>query len=104
MKLIMIRHKFHAKPTTVGDHKFGSKKEAKRYQELLLLKSSGEVLFFLMQTRFDLPGGVIYRCDFMVFWRDGEVTIEDVKGMCHETYIVKKKILEATYPIMITEI
>ena len=100
----MIKHKFHAKPTTVGDHKFGSKKEAKRYQELLLLKSSGEVLFFLLQTRFDLPGGVIYRCDFLVFWANGEVTIEDIKGIKTALYIVKKKILEATYPIKITEI
>lgn len=100
----MIKHKFNAKPTIVNDHRFGSKKEAKRYSELLLLRSSGEVLFFLMQTRFDLPGGVVYRCDFMVFWSNGEVTIEDVKGMRTEMYIAKKKILEATYPIQITEI
>lgn len=100
----MIRHKFNAMPTTVDGHKFGSKKEAKRYQELVLLKQSGDVLFFLMQTRFDLPGGVIYRCDFMVFWANGDITIEDVKGMKTSEYIIKKKILETMYPITITEI
>lgn len=100
----MLRHKFNAKPTIVDDHKFGSKKEAKRYRELKTLKESGEVLFFLLQTRFDLPGSVIYRCDFLVFWTNGEVTIEDVKGMKTDVYEIKRKILEATYPITITEI
>lgn len=97
-------HKFKAKPTTVDDHKFASKKEAKRYTELKQLKEAGEVLFFLLQTRIDLPGGVIYRCDFVVFWANGEVTFEDVKGLRTDLYIVKKKIVEDLYPIEIKEI
>lgn len=100
----MIRHKFNAKPVTIDSIRFSSKKEAKRYQELNLLKSTGEVLFFLDQVPFRLPGGVKYRCDFLVFWADGTVTIEDVKGMKIEPYPTKKKILEALYPIEITEI
>lgn len=100
----MIRHKFNAKPTEIDGIKFGSKKESKRYQELKILRDSGEVLFFLDQVPFRLPGNVKYRCDFLVFWRDGTVTIEDVKGMKIEPYPTKKKILEALYPIEITEI
>lgn len=100
----MIRHKFRAKQTILDDIKFSSKKEAKRYQELKLLREKGEVLFFLRQTAFHLPGNVRYVCDFMVFWTNGDITIEDVKGIRTDLFIVKKKILEAVYPIEITEI
>ena len=100
----MIRHKFNAKPTELDGIKFSSKKEAKRYQELKLLQSNGEVLFFLDQVPFRLPGGIKYRCDFLVFWKDGTVTIEDVKGFVTDMYKTKKKMVEALYPIEITEI
>ena len=100
----MIRHKFNAKPTELDGIKFSSKKEAKRYQELKLLQSNGEVLFFLDQVPFRLPGGIKYRCDFLVFWKDGTVTIEDVKGFVTDMYKTKKKMVEALYPIKITEI
>ncbi len=100
----MIRHKFHAKPTELDGIKFSSKKEAKRYMELKLLKDSSDVLFFLRQVPFHLPGNVRYVCDFMVFWSNGDITVEDVKGMKTDMYVVKKKILEDTYPIQITEI
>lgn len=100
----MIRHKFNAKKTELDGITFPSKKEAKRYKELKMLKDSSEVLFYLRQVPFHLPGNVRYVCDFMVFWSNGEITIEDVKGMKTDMYIVKKKILEDTYPIHITEI
>ncbi len=100
----MIRHKFNAKPTELDGIRFSSKKEAKRYSELKLLQKSSEVLFFIRQVPFHLPANVRYVCDFMVFWTNGEVTIEDVKGMKTDMYIVKKKILEDMYPIKITEI
>jgi hypothetical protein len=100
----MIRHKFFAKPTELDGIKFASKKEAKRYIELKMLKTSNEVLFYLRQVPFHLPGNVRYVCDFMVFWSNGDITIEDVKGMKTEMYAAKKKILESTYPIHITEI
>lgn len=100
----MIKHKFHAKPTINDGIHFASKKEAKRYEELRRLQQHGDVLFFLDQVPFRLPGGVKYRCDFMVFWVDGTVTIEDVKGMKTDMYLTKKKILEALYPIEIKEI
>lgn len=100
----MIRHKFYAKTTELDGITFSSKKEAKRYTELKMLKAASEVLFYLRQVPFHLPGNVRYVCDFMVFWADGEITIEDVKGMKLRLYEAKKKILEATYPIEITEI
>lgn len=100
----MIRHKFNAQRTEVDGIKFASKKEAKRYAELKLLQKQGEVVFFLRQVPIGIPGNVKYVCDFQVFWADGSVTFEDVKGFKTDTYILKKKLVEANYPIEIKEI
>ena len=99
-----LRHKFNAVRTEVNGIKFSSKKEATRYGELKLLQENGEVLFFLRQVPFHLPGGVKYVCDFMVFWKDQSIVFEEVKGFKTPSYIDKKKIVESLYPIKITEI
>ena len=102
--MAILRHKFRAKPQELDGIKFASKKEAKRYQQLKMLQNSGEILFFLRQVPFHLQAGVKYVCDYLIFWTNGEVTIEDVKGIKTDMYILKKKMVEATYPITITEV
>ncbi len=99
----MRSHKFNAQITERNGFKFGSKKEASRYDQLLLLIRAKEVVFFLRQVPFHLPGNVTYRVDFQIFWSDGEVTFEDVKGMKTPMYIMKKKLVESLYPIKIIE-
>lgn len=99
-----LKHKFGAIRTEIDGIKFDSKKESKRYQELLWLQKTGEVLFFLRQVPFHLPGNVKYLCDFVVFWKNGDITFEDVKGMKTPMYSLKKKQVEALYPIEIKEI
>lgn len=89
---------------TVDGILFASKKEANRYRELALFRRLGDVRFFLRQVPFHLPGGVKYLLDFMVFWADGSITYEDVKGMRTEMYRLKKRQVEALYPITITEL
>jgi hypothetical protein len=98
-----LKHKYKAIPTEIDDIKFHSKKEAHRYADLKLLKKNGEVIFFLMQVPFHLPGGIKYICDFQVFWSDGKITFEDVKGYNTPLYETKKKIVESLYPIEIVE-
>ena len=100
----MIKHKFRAKPQEYENIKFASKKELKRYKELQILQNNGNVIFFLRQVPLRLSGGVKYICDYLVFWKDESVTFEDVKGMRTPLYIAKKKLVEASYPIEITEI
>lgn len=101
----MIRHKYNAKPTINDGIRFDSKKEARRYETLKLLRRGGQVLFFLRQVPFHLPGGVKYLVDFVVFWTDGEVTFEDVKGMKTAMYKAKKRMVESVYsPVKITEV
>ena len=98
------RHKYHAKPVDIDGIKFHSKKEGRYYQQLKILKRNGDVVFFLRQTPFHLPGGVVYRADFMVFWSDGRAEVVDVKGYRTPQYKEKKKLVEALYPIKIVEI
>lgn len=99
-----LRHKFNAVRLEYDGIKFPSKKECQRYKQLKQLQVLGEITFFLRQVPFHLSGGVKYVCDFFIFWANGEVTIEDVKGMKTSLYTAKKKMVEATYPIKITEV
>jgi len=95
------RHKFNAIRTEVDGIKFDSKKEAKYYVNLKLRKQSGEIVFFLRQVSIDLPGKVKYRVDFLEFHNDGTVHFVDVKGMETAMFKLKKKQVEALYPIEI---
>lgn len=93
-----IKHKFHAQPCERNEIKFSSKLERRYYDQLKMLQRSGDVLFFLRQCPFDLPGGIIYRCDFMVFYKD-HVEIVECKGFETPEFKLKRKLLEETYPI-----
>jgi len=94
----MIYHKFHAIRCERDGKKFPSKAERAYYDKLCLLRKAGDVLFFIRQVPFDLPGDNVYRADFMVFYADGTVKIIDVKGMETPEFKIKKKLLEETYP------
>ena len=98
------KHKFNAVRTELDGIIFDSKKEGRYYMELKLRMKSGEILFFLRQVPFDLPGGVKYRIDFQEFHSDGTIHFIDVKGRRTEMYIAKKKMVEALYPIEIEEV
>lgn len=105
--------KYRNTPTTVDGVRFDSKLEAARYRELVLLHLAKKISYFLRQVPFHLPGGIIYRCDFMVVspistaaadvnvlrWQC--VTYEDCKGF--ETRAGKNKIkqVEAIYGVKI---
>lgn len=100
----MLYHKFNAIPTILDGIRFASKKEGARYEALKHLQSAGDVLFFLRQTPFHLPGNIKYINDFTVFWKDSTISFEDVKGIKTPQYILKRKLVEHHYPITITEI
>jgi len=95
------RHKFNARPTVADGIRFDSKKEARYYHDLKLLQQVGEIVFFLRQVPFHLPGGVVYRCDFQEFHKDGTVRFVDVKGVQTKDFKAKKKMVEALYPVTI---
>lgn len=96
-----LYHKYLNKPCEHDGIKFASKLEASYYQRLKYLKESGEVLFFLLQVPFILPGNIRYRCDFQIFWTDGHITFVDTKAYDTPVSMNKIKQVEALYPVEI---
>ena len=97
-----MRHKYANVHTTTHGIRFDSKREAAYYEQLLLRRRSGEVLVWLRQVPFHLPGGVRYVCDFQEFHADGSVHFIDVKGIQTESFKAKKRMVEDLYaPIKI---
>lgn len=98
----MLIHKYKAKPTVSDGIRFASKKEAKYYDDLKLRVKSGEVLLFLRQVPFHLPGSIRYVVDFQEFHSDGTVHFVDVKGYETSEFKSKKALVESLYsPIKI---
>ena len=99
-----LKHKYNAVRTELDDIKFDSKKEARYYVNLKLRVMAGEVVTFLRQTKFHLPGGVSYSVDFQEFHADGSVHFVDVKGMQTASFKAKKKMVEEIYKPITIEI
>ena len=108
--IMVSRHnynKYGAKKTLVGDQRFDSQAEAKRYTELKLLERANEIKGLNKQVPFTLKVGtkVIgkYLADF-VYKRGDKVVVEDVKGFKTPLYRWKAKHFEAQFGYAITEI
>ena len=104
---------------------FASKKEADRFMVLKTLEAKGKITDLKTQVKFVLipaqrePDGVgvrggkvkgklierecAYIADF-VYMRDGEMVVEDTKGMKTPEYIVKRKLLLYMTGIKIREV
>jgi len=103
------QNKFHAQPTTSNGAKFASKGEAALYDRLSMMQSAGGIAYFLRQVPFHLPGNIVYRCDFAVFYSgypqgydDGVVRYLDFKGgPLHPIFVLKRKQVEALFPVKI---
>jgi hypothetical protein len=118
-------NKYGSKKVEVDGIVFDSKKEAKRYQELLLLEKAGAIQDLQRQVKFVLipaqrepdtigkRGGIhrgktiekecSYYADF-VYQEAGETVVEDTKGMRTTDYIIKRKLMLYTHGIRIKEI
>lgn len=100
-------NKYNAKRTLIDGIWFDSKLEAGRYRELKALQGAGDVAWFICQVPFRLPGGIIYRADFLVVWHSHPslprgspgVTVEDCKGARTRVSINKIKQVEEIYGI-----
>jgi hypothetical protein len=95
------RSKLGNQITTVDGIRFHSKLEARRYGQLKLLQSAGQVAYVLRQVPFDVATGVVYRLDFLIVWADGSITFEDVKGFVTDTSRVKIAAVQDRYGIKI---
>ena len=93
--------KYGAQPTVVDGIRFDSKSEARYYERLKLRVQSVEVLYFLRQVPFHLPGGTKYVVDFMEVHADGSIHWIDVKGVETQMFRLKKRQVESLYPVTI---
>jgi len=112
---ILMPAKYHNEKTVAHGKKFDSKKEAKRYQELVYLQKAGEIADLKRQVKFQvvpphicvdghvLERGVDYIADF-TYMRRERLIVEDVKGVRTQAYIIKRKLMLWVHKIVIKEI
>lgn len=125
-----MKNKYHSKKIEVGGIIFDSKKEAKRYSELLLLERAGAITDLERQVKYILipaqressaeiytkgknkgcfkPGKLLekecaYKADF-VYKENGKTVVEDTKGFRTKDYIIKRKLMLHVYGIRIREV
>lgn len=123
-----MRNKYQAIKTTVDGIEFDSRKEARRYQELLLLQRAGaiqnlqrQVRYVLIPAQYDtyarlgkkgqqLKDGKVllerecaYIADF-VYEENGKTVVEDTKGVKTKDYTIKRKLMLYVHKIKIREV
>ena len=126
----MWRHyagnKYGANKIEIDGIKFDSKREARRYQDLVLLLKAGEISDLRMQVKYTLipaqrepdtigpKGGkkagkvieheVSYIADFVYKDKDGNEIVEDTKGFRTKDYVIKRKLALYLLGIRIREV
>lgn len=117
--------KYHSKKVEYDGLKFDSKKEAKRYRELMLLERAGKIKDLQMQVKYELipsqkdmsgrviERAVIYIADFVytdISTPVHRLIVEDIKGYrntkggAYALYVIKRKLMLHKYGIKITEV
>lgn len=123
-----MRNKYQAIKTCVNGIEFDSRKEARRYQELLLLQRAGEIKNLELQKKYVLIPALYetyerigkkgqklkdgkrllekecsYIADF-VYEENGKEIVEDTKGVKTKDYIIKRKLMLYVHGIRIREV
>lgn len=112
--------KYRNKPTHYDGHRFDSKRELKRYQELQILIRAGEIANLELQPSWSFsvdsrpvlirsegfPNGrkLTYRADFSYTDKNGTFHCEDAKGFKTPEYKIKKALMEACHGIIVEEV
>lgn len=88
------RRKYRNVPVEIDGQRFDSKLEGRCYEWLKLRRQAQDVRWFIRQVPFRLPGGVVYRADFLAVTRD-RVEVIDAKGKdTRESINKRKQVLE----------
>jgi len=104
-------NKYRSKSCIRDGIRFASKKEGKRYQELLLLQKAKKIKNLRLQPKYPISINNEKICTYIAdfeYYRilDGEcveIITEDCKGFKTPVYRLKKKLMNALYGIIITE-
>jgi hypothetical protein len=95
------RSKYGAKRVNCDGILFDSKREARYYEGLKARVAAGEIKRFHRQVSFDLEGGVIYRCDFLVIHNDDRIEYVDAKGVRTKEFNMKRRMVRARHGVEI---
>ena len=101
------RNKYGARKTEFDGRRFDSAHEAEVYRELQLRARAGELAGVACQVDFYLPGGVIYRADFVTRDRAGVWRVLDAKSAAtsrDKTYRLKRRLMRECLGIEIEEV
>lgn len=101
------RTKYGNVKVELDGHKFDSKREARRYQDLKLMEKVHQISNLVVHPRWRIfiKGQEI--CDYIGDFEyeiDGCIVVEDTKGFRTAVYRIKKKLMKAAYGIEIVEI
>lgn len=95
-------HKYHAKGTDVDGIHFPTKLEARCYEEQKFRRDVlREVLWFIRQVPFHLPGNFVHRIDFLCVLASGRVELIEAKGYDVPMGAMKRKQVEELYGVKI---
>jgi hypothetical protein len=102
------QNKYRNKITELDGIKFHSAKEAKRYSELKLYEKSNLISDLKLQVKYELipkltingktERSISYVADF-VYLEDGNVIVEDVKGMQTDIFKIKYRLMKLIHNI-----
>lgn len=102
-KNVPSKSKYNNSRVKVNNKLFDSRSEANYYLYLLGERINGSIRMFLRQVPFDLSEDTkqVYKCDFLVFHKDGNASIIDVKGYKTKEFKLKASLIESRYNIKI---
>ena len=109
---LMPRSKMGNVPVEVDGRRFASKKEAKRYGELVLLEKAGKIFDLRCQVRHKLQVNELLICtyvsDFTYTDEDSISHVEDVKGRrtgsAYGLFRIKAKLMLACLGVIVEEV
>lgn len=100
-------NKYRNVPTEVDGIIFQSKKESERYGQLKLLSRAGKISNLDLQVKFPLRIEGVHVCNYIADFcyddEQGNVIVEDCKGVRTKEYRLKAKLMLAVYRIKILE-
>lgn len=101
--------KYNAIKTEVDGYIFASRKESNYYLELTLREKAGEISDLELQPKYPCVVNGKLVCNYVADFRYYDIknkytVIVDVKGFKTPVYRLKKKLVEAIYNIVITEV
>lgn len=93
--------KYSNEAIVVDGERFDSKLEARRYEQLKLMRQAGLIRYFLRQVPFVLAPGSRFYVDFMLVLLDGTLKYEDTKGVLTDVARTKINTVEHLYGVKI---